>query len=222
MGWFKKHTYPDFWNTYADCFKRNQEQNLDNTRFVVFDTETTGLNPKTDRILSIGTIAINNYAITVSDQLEIYLEQDIFNTETVKIHGLLKTGTSEKVTEETAITQFLNHINNAVLVAHHVAFDIAMINACLKRMALPKLKNNIIDTGFLYRKTLTSVNQNSHYSLDELCEKFNIPLHDRHTASGDAYITAILFLKLVSFLKQQKSGLQLSDITLPKNRIGLL
>ena len=222
MRWFKKHSYPPFWNDYIASFDNRSEQNIRDIRFVVFDTETTGLNPKTDRVLSIGTIAIHNNTIIVSDQLEVYLKQDTFNVKTVKIHGLLKEGKLEKVLEEEAIIQFLNHIKNAVLVAHHAAFDIAMINACLKRMGLPKLKNKIVDTGFLYRNIKSPANPNPHFSLDNLSKQFKIPQHDRHTASGDAYITAILFLKLIALLKQKKSKLKLDDLTLPKNRIGLL
>ncbi|PNQ72554.1 3'-5' exonuclease [Hanstruepera neustonica] len=222
MGWFKKHSYPPFWNEYLSSFDNHSHQDLHDFRFVVFDTETTGLNPKSDRILSIGTVAIMNENIIVSDQLEVYLKQDTFNADTVKIHGLLKTGKLEKVSEETAIMEFLKHIKNAVLVAHHAAFDIAMVNACLKRLGLPNLKNKVVDTGFLYRNTLNSSNPNLHFSLDDLSKQFNIPQHDRHTASGDAYITAILFLKLIALLKQKKVKLKLDDLILPKKRIGLL
>ncbi|WP_250432488.1 3'-5' exonuclease [Hanstruepera flava] len=222
MGWFKKHSYPPFWNEYISSFDNHSEKELHHIRFVVFDTETTGLNPKSDRILSIGTIAIINNTIIISDQLEVYLKQDTFNAETVKIHGLLKAGKLEKVTEEAAIMEFLKHIKNAVLVAHHAAFDIAMVNACLKRMGLPNLKNKVVDSGFVYQNTLNSANPNLHFSLDDLSKQFNIPQHDRHTASGDAYITAVLFLKLIALLRHQKANLKLDDLIIPKKRIGLL
>lgn len=222
MSWFKKHDYPDFWNNYINCFKHSTSQKISDTRFVVFDTETTGLQIKKDRILSIGTIAIVGETIKVSDQLEIYLEQELFNSETVKIHGLLKSGSIKKINETEAIKYFLDHIQNAVLVAHHAAFDISMINAALHRINLPKLKNKVIDTGYLFKCSKLNMNNNSHVSLDELSNRFNIPLHDRHTASGDAYITALLFLKLVSILKQNNPDLKLNDILKPKQRIGLL
>lgn len=222
MSWFKKHDYPDFWNNYINCFKHSAYQEISDTRFVVFDTETTGLHTKKDRILSIGTIAIVGETIKVSDQLEVYVKQDLFNTKTVKIHGLLKTGSIEKFNETEAIKNFLNHIQNAVLVAHHAAFDITMINTALHRMKLPKLKNKIIDTGYLYKISKLNTENNSHLGLDHLSKRFKIPQHDRHTASGDAYITALLFLKLVANFKQNNPDLQLKDLTQPKQRIGLL
>jgi DNA polymerase-3 subunit epsilon len=210
MNWFKRHrNYPEFYTNYANSFQQNR-QDLNQTRFVVFDTETTGLNPKTDRILSIGTIAIEAFQIDVSDHLECYVKQDLFNIETVEIHGLLKEGHIRKVEENEAIKLFLKHIENAVLVAHHITFDIAMINEALKRMDLPKLKNKVIDTGQLYKKT-KYIKENKHYSLDELCEVFNIKMHDRHTASGDAFLTAVLFLKLTALLRKKKKSLKLKD-----------
>src|SRR6056297_2414120 len=197
MKWFKRKTYPPFWQDYVSHFKDPQEQDLNKVRYVVFDTETTGLNPKEDRVLSIGCVAIYELRIKISDQLECYLKQDQFNSDTVKIHGLLKTGKLSKLPEQEAVIQFLDYAKNAVLVAHHAAFDVAMINAALKRMGLPQLKNKVLDTGHLFQKTKLDTSK-IHFSLDELSKRLNIPLHDRHTASGDAYITALLFLKIVS------------------------
>lgn len=209
MGWFKRHHYPKFYEDYLSSFKE-KPNHLDAVRFVVFDTETTGLNPKSDRILSIGTVAINQFQIDIADQLELYLKQDLFNSETVSIHGLLMEGTFDKLDEPEAIQYFLAHIKNAILVAHHVAFDVAMINEALRRMNLPKLKNKVIDTGKLYKKT-KYLKDDKHYSLDELCDQFDLTKHDRHTASGDAYLTALLFLKLTSLFKRKKKQLQLGD-----------
>ncbi|WP_298883456.1 3'-5' exonuclease [uncultured Polaribacter sp.] len=221
MKWFKRKTYPPFWDSYLNYFKEEQNTNLEEIRFVVFDTETTGLDTKNDRILSIGTIAVINNTIKVNDNLENYLNQEFFNTETVKIHGLLSDKKENKIEEKEAIIQFLEHIKNAVLVAHHAAFDITMINNALKRLNLPKLKNKVLDTGQLYKKTKKVTTQN-HFSLDQLAEKFNIPLHDRHTASGDAYITAILFVKLIGILKKENPNLSLNQLLQNKERRGLL
>ncbi len=221
MGFFKKTEYPEYWNTYASHFKNTQETNINALRFVVFDTETTGLNPKKDRILSIGSVGIHKHIIKVSDSFECYLNQHTYNSESAKIHGILQDGLHEKISEEEGIIQFLNHIKNAVLVAHHAAFDVTMINLALKRLGLPKLKNVVLDTGHLYNKTGLNKLVKTHFSLDELSKQFNIPQHDRHTASGDAYITALLFLKITSQLKLKKN-ITLNDLKSPIKRIGLL
>lgn len=208
MRWFKNHTdFPEFYNRYLDTFK-HKSKDVESVRFVVFDTETTGLDVISDRILSIGAVGVTKFQIHVADTFECYLNQDTFNTETVKIHGLLKEGHISKIEERQAIESFLNYLGNAIIVAHHAAFDVAMINASLKRMNLPKLKNKVIDTGELYKKT-KYVKDQKHYGLDELSDLFKITKHDRHTASGDAYITALLFLKIASLLRQKKKGLKL-------------
>ena len=72
----------------------------------------------------------------------------------------------------------------------------------------------MLDTSNLYKKTLLNSNvfkKTEHYSLDELAEKFDISQKDRHTALGDAYITAIAFLKIRSRLKD-KGQLRLKDL----------
>lgn len=212
MSWFSRQKqYPEFYNAYLNTFKGSKTE-LKDTRFVVFDTETTGLNPKTDRILSIGTVGITNFQIDVSDNFECYLEQAQFNASTVEIHGILKAGNIVKIEEVDAIKQFLDYIGNAILVAHHAAFDIAMINEALYKMQLPKLKNKVIDTGELYRKS-KYLKDNKPYSLDTLCDLFKITKHDRHTASGDAYLTALVFLKVSALLRKKKKKLSLRDFT---------
>ncbi|WP_372794042.1 PolC-type DNA polymerase III [Lutibacter sp.] len=219
LSWFKHKKYPYFWVEYLKKFKTSQPNTIENTRFVVFDTETTGLETSTDRILSIGAISIFNNVIDVSDNFEVYLKQNEFKSETVEIHGILKEGNLLKLTEAEALEQFINYLGNAVLVAHHTAFDIEMINAALKRLNLPNIKNKSIDTGMLYKKL--DGKKDTHFSLDVLCNEFNIPKHDRHTASGDAFITAIAFLKIVSKLKQER-GVHYSDLFRVSNKSGLI
>lgn len=221
IKWFKHKDYPEFWNTYSNYFKQNNSKDLNTTRFIVFDTETTGLDPSSDRILSIGAISIVGNKIDIADSFEMYLKQDTFNAETVEIHGILKEGSITKFEEKEAIIQFLDYIKDSVLVAHHAAFDIAMINESLKRLGLPKLKNKSLDTGILFKKTSLHKTNKKHYGLDELCDTFNIKKHDRHTASGDAYITGLLFLKIVSNLKKTKT-ISLKDLFFNSNRRGLI
>jgi DNA polymerase-3 subunit epsilon len=194
FNWFKKivKDHPKFWETYLTYFDENQSIKK---RFVVFDCETTGLDYRTDRILSIGAVAIENNQIIVGDFMEVFLLQDVFNAESVPIHGILKEGKEEKIVEAEAIIRFLDFIKDATLVGHHVDFDIEMINQGLARLEVGKLKNQAMDTDVMYQK-LKYLPQEQHSSLDELCDIYKIRKSDRHTASGDAFITALLFLKL--------------------------
>lgn len=90
-------------------------------------------------------------------------------------------------------------------------FDVNMINKALHRQGLPSLKNKLLDTVVLYKKSLLRsplIEKKDHYSLDELADKFNISKKDRHTALGDAYITALLFLKIIKKLKEKTGQLK--------------
>lgn len=204
----KKKTYPDFWNQYLDTFnsKKHNENVITNTRFIAFDTETTGFNKKEDRILSIGAVSFTGKTINVNESLELYLEQTIFKAETVKIHGLMKSSSLEKVSELEAIKSFLAYIKSDVLIAHHANFDRNMMNEMLLRHGLGKLQNKFIDTGVLYKKSLHIIyrQKDKTYTLDELAKELNVPVVDRHTATGDALITALVFLKILGRLDKRK------------------
>ncbi|ANW96589.1 DNA polymerase III subunit epsilon [Wenyingzhuangia fucanilytica] len=207
----KKRHLPEYWKEYVETLKNIPTKSIEDSRFVVFDCETSGLNPKEDRILSMGAVIINGNTINIKDNFEIYLEQDVFNRESVPIHGLLKHGKQKKISEEEAIKLFLKYIEGAILVGHHISFDVSCVNYALKRMGLPKLKNRVLDTGILFKKTkhqLYSEAFSKVFSLDEVCDELKVKKKDRHTASGDAYITAIVFFKILGRLNRN------NDLTL--------
>lgn len=208
------NNHPEYWKTYINSLKHIQQKSIKDSKFVVFDCETSGLNPKTDRILSMGAVLVNNKTIPVSHTFEKYLEQEVFNRESVAIHGLLKKGNYKKCKEEEAIKEFLIYIEGAIIVGHHISFDIACVNYALKRMGLPKLKNRILDTGILFKKTKHEVYAdvyNKNFSLDEVCDELKVKKKDRHTAHGDAYLTAIVFLKILGRLNRN-NDLTLKDL----------
>ncbi|WP_194767715.1 PolC-type DNA polymerase III [Tamlana sp. I1] len=208
FNWFskKKQDYPQFWLDYLEHFKTKSKSNINDTRFIAFDTETTGFSIKEDRVLSIGAVSFTNKVIDVNKTLELYLQQDVFKAESVKIHGILKSSTIDKINELEALKTFLAYIKNDVLIAHHANFDRGMINEMLQRHGLGKLKNEFIDTGVLYKKSIHVIYREEQpaYTLDYLCNELNVPMVDRHTATGDALITALVFLKILARLDKKK------------------
>ena len=180
---------------------------IDSIRFVVLDTETTGFDYENDRILCIGAVVLQNYRIPIQESLEIYIRQEHYNKTTAQIHGILRASVLDRPNELEGLQQFLNFLGDSIIVAHHTFFDITMINKALERNGLPKLENKTLDTAHLYKKTLLHsplLVRKESYSLDDLADKFDISKKDRHTAIGDAYITAIAFLKILNKLKEKK------------------
>lgn len=211
MGWFdkkqKKESLPEFWNEYEEHFKSKSPETIAQTRFVVWDTETTGFHTETDRMLCIGAVSLVNKQMAVKDSFEVYLKQNYYNAKTATIHGILKREKHTCISEKEAIIEFLDYIKDAVLVGHHVGFDIKMFNTALHRHELPSLKNKSLDTGMLYKNTLLATSmlkKKEQYTLDELAEKFNISQKDRHTALGDSLITALVFLDILERFKLEK------------------
>ena len=203
----KRKNLPGFWSRYLNSIKEELPKDVSDIRFVVFDTETTGFDIVRDRILSIGALVLINNTIKVSETLELYLKQDDYNSNSAAVHGIIRNEKRPCCTETEALIKFLDFIGNSVLVAHHANFDIGMINKALKRQQLPGLKNKVIDTGVLYKKTLINsplLERRDSYSLDHLAYKFNIGKKDRHTALGDAYITAMAFLYILNRLENTK------------------
>lgn len=221
FGFFKQKKYPDFWLEHIKKAKETSYKNFESIRFVALDTETTGFDYTNDRMLCIGAVAIKANKIVVNDSFEVFIKQEVFNEASVKIHGIRRNGNEIKVTEEEAIQQFVHYIDGAVLVAHHTKFDLTMIAMALKRMQLGQLRSKQLDTGHLHKKVAIgeSYEINKNFSLDELCDIYNVKKHDRHTALGDALITAYLFLKLTN--KYQKNNiLSLKNLLATSYQLG--
>jgi DNA polymerase III subunit epsilon len=212
IRFFKKKKTPKFWEDHIYKVQNSKKySNFEDIRFVALDTETTGFDYENDRILCIGAVAIKNNKILVSDAIEIYVKQEVFNKETVKIHGIRKDGNETKLSEEEAIVKFINYLDDAVIVAHHTGFDITMINMALKRSNVGPLESKQLDTNYIHKKIAKTDTYKKIFSLDELCEIYNVKMHDRHTALGDALITAYLFLKQTAKYKKN-NALNLFDL----------
>ncbi len=178
----------------------------ENIRFVVFDTETTGLNPEKDKILSIGAVSIKGNTIFFTDSFYriVYYNQKSSERAAIGIHGILPEQSRFGEELDSVIQDFLQYISDSVLVAHHADFDIGFINRYLVRNYSVKLLNPVIDTAILMRRIHDLLNHSEYdpggfnLDLDSLAQKFRIGTEGRHNALGDAYITSELFLKLTA------------------------
>lgn len=174
---------------------------IDQVRFVVLDSETTGLNPRTDRIITIGAVAVCAHEILLEDSFDALLKVSE-NTSAVTVHGITRDETRGGLDEEDALVRFLDYLRDGVIVGHHIGHDIGTLDAGYERGWGFRTVNRSLDTmdltlhlerdgAFADRPPIR------HFTLDELCDMFNVIPHDRHTASGDAFLTAHVFLRLL-------------------------
>ncbi len=185
----------------------------DTVRFVALDCETTGTDAERDRIITMGAVTVCGGEIRLDEQFEAILQVS-HNTSAVLVHGVTaEQAAREGLTEEAAMRVFLEYLGASVIVGHHIGFDVTVISRACERCFGVALANRWIDTMELTLHLeaagqLTgpaggnSCSPFQDFTLDGLCQRFGIPPHDRHTASGDAFITAQIFLKLLRLARR--------------------
>jgi len=194
FDWIKNinKEYPEFWKNYISKFEKRT------SRFVVLSTETTGLNPEKDVILSFGAVAVVNNSIVVSDTFEIVLLQYKYLHDNGLSNEFIIESTQPKLGEREAVEAFIEYIGNAILVGHRIHFDVEMINEALDKLDCGRLKNEALDIEIMHRKLQDMTDK--QFSVNELCSIYKVIRTDRHSSSEDAYTIALLFLKLKSRL----------------------
>ncbi|MGO4821703.1 MULTISPECIES: 3'-5' exonuclease [unclassified Flavobacterium] len=194
LDWIKNinKEFPEFWKAYLSKFSKKSN------RYVILSTETTGLNPEKDVILTIAAFGVVNDSILIGDSFEnVLLQYKYFHDNKLSNEFIIESK-MDKLGEPDAIKALVEYLGNAVLVGHHIDFDVEMINAALERLDCGRLKNEALDIDIMYRK-LQDIND-KEFSLDELSDAFKIPKSDRNSSAEDAYRIALLFLKLKSRL----------------------
>jgi DNA polymerase-3 subunit epsilon len=194
---------PAFITRYQRIFEDSwtDEASIEHVRFVVLDSETTGLDPRTDRIITIGAVTVQAGEIVIEDSFSALLKVSR-NTSAVTVHGVTQRESRGGVDEPDALAQFLDYLRDGVIVGHHIGHDITALDAGYERHWGMHLLNRSLDTMdlTLYLEqdgAFTGRPPIRQFTLDALCEMFGVFPHDRHTASGDAFITAQVFLRLL-------------------------
>ena len=192
-----------FLDRYRKCVDETwtDETPIERVRFVVLDSETTGLDPRTDRIITIGAVAVQNGEIVLEDSFEALLKIT-HNTSAVTVHGVTRDESLGGLEEPDALERFLGYLRDGVIVGHHIGHDVGTFDAGYERHWGFRLSNRNLDTMDLtlhLEKDGAFSNRPPirHFTLDALCEMFGVIPHDRHTASGDAFMTAQVFLRLL-------------------------
>jgi DNA polymerase-3 subunit epsilon len=166
-------------------------------REIVFDTETTGLDPKTgDRIVEIGGIELFNHIPTGRSFHRYVNPERPVPIEAGRVHGLDDAFLKDKPVFAVIAEEMIEFFGDANLIAHNAPFDISFINAELARLDRPPLGGDrVIDTLMLARRR----HPGSPASLDALMARYQIDASRRtlHGALLDAELLAEVYIELI-------------------------
>lgn len=173
-------------------------QSLGDT-FVVFDIETTGFSPVTNRIIEIGAVKVENGQIT--DRFSTFVNPEVpIPFEIEKLTSINDSMVMDAETIETVLPKFLKFVGDAVLVAHNANFDVSFIKENAKRQQIA-VNFTYVDTVGIARMLLTG---QAKYTLDAVAKTLKISLENHHRAVDDAECTAEIFLKFIEMLAKEE------------------
>ena len=190
-----------------DLFKTTEQTHamddrpLSELSYTVFDTETTGLNPSQgDEIIQIGAARVVNNKLLKQECFEQLVDpRRSIPPATIPIHGISPEMVQGQPTIDEVLPAFHAFAQDTVLVAHNAAFDMRFLQ--LKEQQTGKVFDHaVLDTLLL--SAVVHPNQDSH-RLEAVAERFNVTIVGRHTALGDAMVTAEVFVKLIPLLAEK-------------------
>lgn len=169
--------------------------------YVVFDTETTGLNPaEGDEIIQLGAIRIVKGRLLFDETVDQLVDpQRSVPASSVAIHGIAPELLVGQPTLAEVLPRFRAFVEGAVMVAHNAAFDMRFLYMQRARTGID-FNQPVLDTLLL--SSVVHPHLGPH-TLDAIAERFGIPIVGRHTALGDAIVTAEVLLKLIPLLEAQ-------------------
>jgi DNA polymerase III subunit epsilon len=177
------------------------ERRLDQLSYTVFDTETTGLEPSGgDEIIQIGAMRIVAGKLRREDSFEQLVNPErSIPAAGIAIHGIEPETVANAPTIDTVLPAFHAYAQDTVLVAHNAAFDMRFLELKRERCGFA-FEQPVLDTLLL--AAVAQPAQDSH-SLEAIAARLGVPLLGRHTALGDAMVTAEVFMKLIPLLAER-------------------
>jgi DNA polymerase-3 subunit epsilon len=175
---------------------------FEESRCVVVDVETTGLNLMTDTLISIGAVAVVNGRIVLGDNFSVILQQRISSRkENILVHGISGSEQRDGVSPADGLLAFLEYLGKDPLVAFHVAFDETMIRRAMRQYLGFSFKHPWLDLAYVMPALYPDL-MHSHRALDDWSRHFDIRNENRHNAVADALVTAQLLLIAANTARQ--------------------
>ena len=180
-----------------DFIINSKGQSLDDS-YVVFDIETTGLNPKFCKIIEIGAVKIEGGEIV--GEFSKFINPEIpIPYKITELTSITDDMVMSSPTIDVILPEFLEFIGDASVVAHNAAFDTTFIKKFADDMGLPT-DYSILDTMTLAHVLCPELGK---FTLDRICKHLGIKLEHHHRAVDDAGATAQIFLRFLSMLKDK-------------------
>ena len=172
---------------------------LSELSYVVFDTETTGLDPTGgDEIISIAGVRIINGKLHSEDTFDQLVNpKRNIPLVSLKIHEIYPEMLADKPTIDKILPRFYRYTENAVLVAHNASFDMRFLQIKEEQTGI-RFTNPVLDTLLL--SAVCHPKQKLH-NMEDISECLGVELVGRHTALGDSIVTAEILLKLIPILE---------------------
>lgn len=174
-------------------------QLLANATFVAFDLETTGMDPRLDRVVAVGAVRFTHAGDFTATFDELVDPGRPIPAPAVAVHGIDDDAVRGRPALEAVVPTFRAFIGEAVPVTHMGAFDLAFLRGPLRRARQPSIER-VLDTAVLGSRLLAPLHE---LSLEALCAKLGLPADGRHTAVGDAAIAARIFVRLLPLLHKR-------------------
>lgn len=173
--------------------------------WVALDCETTGLNARSDEIISIGAVRIVGNRILTSERLELLVRPEKgVSADSVRIHRLREKDVAQGLPIDEALKRLMHFIGSRPLVGYYLEFDVAMINRALFPMLGMGLPQPQIEVSALYYdykfRQLPPYQQHANANIDlrfaTLMHELGLPQRDAHDALNDAVMAGLAFIKL--------------------------
>lgn len=166
---------------------------------VSLDLETTGLDPRSDHILSIAAVPVRDGRVRMSERFACNVRAErAFDIASIRHHRITPDESAIADSVTVAVAGLLRWLGNRPLLGYNLAFDVAMLAPHVRRIAGFSLPNRRIELAGDYRERQLRRQPDAAIDLrlESICEDLGVPMLGRHTATGDAVTVGLCWLAL--------------------------